>query len=363
MLVLREKAGNASLQILDSVCENPEMIWTTEMQGELRESLQALLLSPTSSSAAKKNSTENREGENEAPEPFSVPPKVSPDFFVKYRQISGEIFVGGVYIRLYLKQPTFRLSNAVFFLEKLVEFWESSFNIQVPLTNAASKVGQGNNASDSRAVVLGNEDFLSLLTSCIVCVVKGESSVVEHLITWGFVQTLPVLLKRALVAGVADDGGFGFAIAKALAQAGAERHRLYEDVLAMISGTMFVSLGTLIYTETMLTVGSSAGLALLLSYVSGWGFGPIFFIVNLPFYILAVKRMGWAFTFRTFTAVALVSVLSKLNSQWIDFSHLDPLYATVIGGGLIGLPIGVFLATSGKGELSLAVTGAAAGAA
>ena len=121
-----------------------------------------------------------------------------------------------------------------------------------------------------------------------------------------------------------------------MTEAGAERHRLYEDVLAMISGTMFVSLGTLIYTESMLTVGSSAGLALLLSYVSGWGFGVIFFIVNLPFYILAVKRMGWAFTLRTFTAVALVSILSKLNGQWIDFSHLDPLYATVIGGGLIG---------------------------
>lgn len=121
-----------------------------------------------------------------------------------------------------------------------------------------------------------------------------------------------------------------------LNQAGAERHRLYEDVLAMISGTMFASLGTLIYTESMLTVGSSAGLALLLSYASGWSFGLIFFVVNLPFYILAVKRMGWAFTFRTFTAVALVSILSKLNSQWISFQHLDPLYATVIGGGLIG---------------------------
>lgn len=119
-------------------------------------------------------------------------------------------------------------------------------------------------------------------------------------------------------------------------EARAERHRLYEDVLAMISGTMFVSLGTLIYTKTMLTVGSSAGLALLLSYTSGWGFGQIFFLINLPFYILAVKRMGWAFTLRTFTAVALVSILSKLNGQWIDFSHLDPLYATIIGGGLIG---------------------------
>lgn len=122
----------------------------------------------------------------------------------------------------------------------------------------------------------------------------------------------------------------------ATTEARAERHRLYEDVLAMISGTMFVSLGTLIYTKTMLTVGSSAGLALLLSYASGWGFGLIFFLINLPFYILAVKRMGWAFTLRTFMAVAMVSVLSKLNSQWIDFSHLDPLYATIIGGGLIG---------------------------
>ncbi|MGL3608143.1 YitT family protein [Rhizobium sp. G187] len=119
-------------------------------------------------------------------------------------------------------------------------------------------------------------------------------------------------------------------------EARAERHRLYEDLLAMISGTMFVSLGTLIYAKTMLTVGSSAGLALLVSYTSGWGFGPIFFLINLPFYFLAVKRMGWPFAIRTFTAVALVSVLSRLNSQWIDFSHLDPLYATVIGGGLIG---------------------------
>ena len=33
--------------------------------------------------------------------------------------------------------------------------------------------------------------------------------------------TIDLTGKRALVAGVADDGGFGFAIAKALAQAGA----------------------------------------------------------------------------------------------------------------------------------------------
>lgn len=111
-----------------------------------------------------------------------------------------------------------------------------------------------------------------------------------------------------------------------------ERHRLYEDILAMIAGTMFVSLGTLIYAKTLLT----AGAALLASYLSGWGFGPIFFILNLPFYILAVRRMGLAFAIRTFAAVSLVSLLSKFNGDWIDFSRLNPLYATIIGGSLIG---------------------------
>lgn len=204
MIVLREKAGNASLQILDSVCEHPEMIWTTEMQGELRQALQELLAGCSGAAGTTNTTTKvaptETDGQLDA-EPFSAPPIVPPEYAVKYRQISGEIFVGGVYIRLYLKQPTFRLSNAVFSLEKLVEFWDSSFNIQVPPQSANSKIGafSVDNASDSRAVVLGNEDFLSLLTSCIVCVVKGESSVIEHLITWGFVHTLPGLL--ACIAG------------------------------------------------------------------------------------------------------------------------------------------------------------------
>ncbi|MDQ0455597.1 YitT family protein [Rhizobium paknamense] len=119
-------------------------------------------------------------------------------------------------------------------------------------------------------------------------------------------------------------------------QEAVQRHRLYEDVIALCLGTLFVSLGTLIYANTTLLVGSTAGLALLLSYITGLGFGPIFFVVNLPFYILAYKRMGAAFTIRTFLASSLVAVISQLLPRWISFSALDPLYATVIGGALIG---------------------------
>ena len=116
----------------------------------------------------------------------------------------------------------------------------------------------------------------------------------------------------------------------------AERHSAYEDLIAIVIGTLFVALGMVIYTKAVLLAGSTAGLALLLHYASGIGFWWLFFAVNLPVYILAVKKLGWAFTLRTFAAVTLVSIFSRLTSELISFSHLDPLYAAVMGGALSG---------------------------
>lgn len=114
------------------------------------------------------------------------------------------------------------------------------------------------------------------------------------------------------------------------------RHSAYEDLIAIVVGTMFVALGVAIYTNAVLLAGSTAGLALLLQYASGIGFWWLFFAINLPFYVLAVKKLGWAFTLRTFAAVTLVSVLTRLTSGLVSFSHLDPLYAAVMGGALSG---------------------------
>lgn len=114
-------------------------------------------------------------------------------------------------------------------------------------------------------------------------------------------------------------------------------HRQYEDALALLTGTMLVALGLVLYTHAGLITGSSAGLALLIQYVTGYGFGMVFFVINLPFYYLAVKRMGWPFTLRTFAAVALISVLSRLTPDWISIAEINPLYAAVAGGGLMGM--------------------------
>ncbi|MDH2246216.1 YitT family protein [Pseudomonas sp. GD03855] len=115
------------------------------------------------------------------------------------------------------------------------------------------------------------------------------------------------------------------------------RHPLWEDGLALLTGTALVALGIAFYSHAGLLTGGTVGLAFLLKYLAGWSFGPVFFLLNLPFYALAIWRMGWPFTLRTVCAVGLVSLFAELTPQWVRFAELNVVYAAVFGGFAIGI--------------------------
>lgn len=114
------------------------------------------------------------------------------------------------------------------------------------------------------------------------------------------------------------------------------RHAAYEDALAILMGTLFVAFGVMLYAQAQLVTGGTAGLALLLHHATGAGFWLVFSAVNLPFYVLALWRMGWRVALRTFLAVSLVSIFARLLPDWVSLTQLNPIFATVIGGGLMG---------------------------
>lgn len=117
-------------------------------------------------------------------------------------------------------------------------------------------------------------------------------------------------------------------------------HSLLEDVLAILTGTLFVSLGIALFNQAGLLTGGTAGLAFLIHYRTGLSFGTVFFLVNLPFYWLAWKRMGWRFTLKTFCSVALVSLFSGLHPKLVhlvNVNMLTPFYVALIGGLLMGV--------------------------
>ncbi|MBC3883887.1 YitT family protein [Undibacterium griseum] len=117
-------------------------------------------------------------------------------------------------------------------------------------------------------------------------------------------------------------------------------HSLLEDILAILTGTLFVSLGVALFNQAGLLTGGTAGLAFLIHYRTGLTFGLVFFLINLPFYWLAWKRMGWRFTLKTFCSVALVSLFSSLHPRLLQLTGgglLESFYVALIGGLLMGV--------------------------
>lgn len=115
------------------------------------------------------------------------------------------------------------------------------------------------------------------------------------------------------------------------------RHTLLEDMQALLSGTLLVSLGVALVGKAGLITGGVVGLAFLMHYATGISFGILFFLINLPFYWLALKKLGRAFVLKTFTAVALLSVLTEIIPGVLEIEWVNPVYAAVTGGLLMGV--------------------------
>lgn len=122
-----------------------------------------------------------------------------------------------------------------------------------------------------------------------------------------------------------------------------ERHAWYEDLQALALGTLLLSFGVTLYGEAMLITGGLAGTSLLVSFATPVSFGTAFFVLNLPFYLLSFLRMGLGFTLRTFAAIALISVLTRLIPLWVDFSSLNDVFAAVVGAAMMGVGLVMLL--------------------
>lgn len=114
------------------------------------------------------------------------------------------------------------------------------------------------------------------------------------------------------------------------------QHTLLEDAQGLFTGAMVAALGFYMLNKVGLLTGGTAGVAFLLHYAFGISFGLLFFVVNLPFYYLSFKRLGLAFSLKTFIAIGLVSVISEIESRFFLIDYLHPFWAALLGGLLLG---------------------------
>ena len=114
------------------------------------------------------------------------------------------------------------------------------------------------------------------------------------------------------------------------------RHTPIEDVQGVFSGSLVAALGLYFLASAGLLTGSTAGVAFLLHYATGVNFGVAFFLLNLPFFYLSLKRLGRAFTIKTFIAIGLTSLLMDVQSRLFEIEQIHPGWAALLGGLLLG---------------------------
>lgn len=117
------------------------------------------------------------------------------------------------------------------------------------------------------------------------------------------------------------------------------RHTALEDVHALLIGSSFIAVGLTLLKAAGLVTGGVAGVALIISYLTDWPVGVTFFVLNLPFYVLAQRTLGWVFTAKTLATNLLLAGLAWGMPYWLKVEHVDPIFSAVFGGTIIGMGI------------------------
>ena len=120
-------------------------------------------------------------------------------------------------------------------------------------------------------------------------------------------------------------------------RAQAPRHKLFDDLQALLTGALLAGFGVLLFREAGLVPGGTVGLALLLHYVVKVDLSWTLLAANAPFYLLACLRMGREFTIKTLCAVGLLALFAWLLPMGLAIRSLAPPLAAVLGGLMCGM--------------------------
>ena len=133
----------------------------------------------------------------------------------------------------------------------------------------------------------------------------------------------------------------------------------------IVKNTLLITLGSFIYAFAFdslfipnnIVMGGFTGLAQTLHrFFPAVPVGVTVIVLNVPLFILGIRRQGFRLLLDSVLAMSLSSVFIDLIALAVKFTPIeDHLVACLIGGGMVGLSMGILLlvgATTGGVELA-----------
>ncbi len=120
----------------------------------------------------------------------------------------------------------------------------------------------------------------------------------------------------------------------------------FSDVIFLILGVLSASfaLKSFLVPNHFLD-GGVTGISILLYEIYGWDLGMLLILLNIPFIILSLYKVGRNFALRSTLTVVLIA----LTMQFVEFPELthDKLLVAMFGGFFMGIAVGLSMRGGG----------------
>ncbi|WP_251554117.1 YitT family protein [Neobacillus muris] len=118
-------------------------------------------------------------------------------------------------------------------------------------------------------------------------------------------------------------------------------------IIAITIGAILMATGLEIFLVPNNVIdGGITGISIMISHITGWKLGLFLFILNLPFVYMGYKQMGKTFAFSTIYGIIVLSIFTSFFHPIPAFTE-DILLATVFGGMILGIGVGLVIRNGG----------------
>lgn len=128
---------------------------------------------------------------------------------------------------------------------------------------------------------------------------------------------------------------------------------LVDTIIFILASTAFsVGINCFLANNNILN-GGITGIATILNYLFDFPIGMGIFLMNVPLLLIAFKKLGVMFVFRTFWVIAISSVIIDLGA-FLPVYKNDLLLSSIFGGVLSGISLGIiFLRNATTGGVDI----------
>ncbi len=115
---------------------------------------------------------------------------------------------------------------------------------------------------------------------------------------------------------------------------------LYDTLVFFAGGALLSTAINCFLSDNDILFGGFTGIATILNYLIGFPIGTAIFIMNIPLFILAYRKLGGKFIKRTVWATLITSAMIDIGVFLPTYTR-DRLLASIVGGTLVGVGLGI----------------------